>query len=156
MALELREVSLKSLNEVTVFLSILHSSPNLEELSISVSGFSMQISCVSSKYYKFCKDDFGFIFVQHRDLEVGSYDRPIVEFLNSKYLLGSLNHLQVVRIRGIMVSRPEWELIKLLLASSPVLKTMTVVKYRGSRIPESLFLQVDRASENAKIISLTL
>ncbi|RVX06366.1 hypothetical protein CK203_023681 [Vitis vinifera] len=127
MALELREVSFKSLNEVMVFLAILQSSPNLEELSIS-----------------------------HRDLEVGSYDIPIVEFLKSRYLLGSLNHLQVVRIRGIMVSRPEWELIKLILASSPALKTMTIVKYRGSRIPESVFLQVERASENAKIISLTL
>ncbi|XP_034706737.1 F-box/FBD/LRR-repeat protein At1g13570-like isoform X1 [Vitis riparia] len=127
MALELREVSFKSLNEVMVFLAILQSAPNLEELSIS-----------------------------HRDLEVGSYDIPIVEFLKSRYLLGSLNHLQVVRMRGIMVSRPEWELIKLILASSPALKTMTIVKYRGSRIPESVFLQVERASENAKIISLTL
>ena len=79
-----------------------------------------------------------------------------MEFLKSRFLLGSLNHLQVVRIRGIMVSRPEWELIKLILASSPALKTMTIVKYRGSRIPESVFLQVERASENAKIISLTL
>lgn len=59
-------------------------------------------------------------------------------------------------MRGIIGTRSEWEFIKFVLTCSPQLETMIIVNYLVDRIPESMLLQVDRASERAKIISLTL
>ena len=61
-----------------------------------------------------------------------------------------------MKIRGIWGTVTEWEFIKHILAHSPVLEAMTVVKYGGERIPDSMFQQVDRASDHVKITSLTL
>lgn len=61
-----------------------------------------------------------------------------------------------MKIRGIWGTRTEWEFIKFILAHSPALEAMTIVKYGGERIPDSLFMQVDRASDHVKVTSLTL
>ncbi|GMY24494.1 F-box/FBD/LRR-repeat protein At1g13570-like [Fagus crenata] len=66
------------------------------------------------------------------------------------------NKLKVVKIRGLWGSKPEYEFIKFILAHSPVLETMTIVSYGGERVPNSVLLQVDPASEHVKIINLTL
>ncbi|XP_022771905.1 F-box/FBD/LRR-repeat protein At1g13570-like isoform X2 [Durio zibethinus] len=66
------------------------------------------------------------------------------------------SQLKVVRIRGLHGTKPEWEFLKLILAHSPVLETLTIVKYETGRLRESLLLDVERASENLKIMSLTL
>ena len=64
--------------------------------------------------------------------------------------------LKVVRIRGIIGTRTELEFIKVVLTLSPQLESIIIVNYLGDRIPESLLLEVDRASEHVKIISLAL
>ena len=61
-----------------------------------------------------------------------------------------------MKIRGLWGSKPEYEFIKFILAHSPVLETMTIVSYGGERVPNSVLLQVDPASEHVKIINLTL
>ncbi|XP_021895761.1 F-box/FBD/LRR-repeat protein At1g13570-like isoform X1 [Carica papaya] len=124
--LELKEVRFCCFKEVFVTVSMLRSSPNLEELYLSVSG---------------------------------SYDlsKPVLDYLKSQYLFEfSFNRLKEVRIRGIYGTRTEWEFIKLILARSPVLETLVIVKFEGDRIPESLLFQTERASEDVKIVTLAL
>lgn len=126
LALDLREVRFDSLKDVRVSLCLLNSAPNLEELLISV-GNSCEVS------------------------------NPVLDFLRAQCLLDLyFNKLKVVKIRGIWGTRLEWEFIKFILAHSPVLEAMTIVKYGGERVPESLLMQVERASEHVKILSLTL
>lgn len=43
-----------------------------------------------------------------------------------------------------------------ILARSPVLETVTIVNYGAERFPDNLLIQVDHASEDVKIVSLTL
>lgn len=124
--LDLREVRFDSLKDVRVSLSMLSSAPNLEELIISVSNSTGVLNTV-------------------------------LDFLRAQCLLETyFKKLKVVKIRGIWGTRTEWEFIKFILAHSPVLEAMTIVKYSGERIPDSLFLQVDRASDHVKVTSLTL
>lgn len=66
------------------------------------------------------------------------------------------NQLKVVKIRGINGTRIEWEFLRLILAHSPVLESMTIVKFRGERISESFLQEVERASKHVKFISLAL
>ncbi|XP_021680022.2 F-box/FBD/LRR-repeat protein At1g13570 isoform X2 [Hevea brasiliensis] len=83
--------------------------------------------------------------------------KPVMDFVISQCLYDFyLNQLKVVNIRGIVGTRTELEFIKLLLAHSPMLESMTIVKYSGERILESVLLQLERASEHVKFISLTL
>ncbi|OMO52666.1 hypothetical protein CCACVL1_29125 [Corchorus capsularis] len=126
LSLDLKEVRFNSFKDVAAFFSILRSSPNLEELIISV-GHSNEVF------------------------------RPVVDFLKEQCQYNFFfSHLKVVRIRGLYGTRPEWEFLKLILAHSPVLETLTIVKYGNERVPESLLLHVERASANLKITSLTL
>lgn len=83
------------------------------------------------------------------------YD-PVMELMTQCYCGIYFNHLNVVNIRGIFGTETEWEFIKFLLCHSPALESMTIVKYRGERIPESELLSVDRASRHVKFTSLTL
>ncbi|XP_022771902.1 F-box/FBD/LRR-repeat protein At1g13570-like isoform X1 [Durio zibethinus] len=124
--LDLKKITFSSFKDVAAFFSILRSSPKLEELVISV-VYSNQA----------CRRVLGFLKEQSR------YD-----FFFSQ--------LKVVRIRGLHGTKPEWEFLKLILAHSPVLETLTIVKYETGRLRESLLLDVERASENLKIMSLTL
>lgn len=72
-------------------------------------------------------------------------------------LSGFMFHkLKLVRIRGTIGTRTELEFIKVVLTLSPQLESIIIVNYLGDRIPESLLLEVDRASEHVKIISLAL
>lgn len=81
----------------------------------------------------------------------------MLDYLKSQYLFEfSFNRLKEVRIRGIYGTRTEWEFIKLILARSPVLETLVIVKFEGDRIPESLLFQTERASEDVKIVTLAL
>ncbi|WRX21610.1 F-box domain - like 10 [Theobroma cacao] len=83
--------------------------------------------------------------------------RPVVDFLKDQCLYNFFfSQLKVVRIRGLCGTRPELEFLKLILAHSPVLEALTVVKYGSERVPESLLLHVERASEKLKITSLSL
>lgn len=66
------------------------------------------------------------------------------------------DQLKVVKIRGIIGTRIEWEFLRLILAHSPVLESMTIVKFRGERISESFLQEVERASNHVKFISLAL
>ena len=66
------------------------------------------------------------------------------------------NQLKVVKIRGIIGTRIEWEFLRLILAHSPVLESMTIVKFKGERISEPLLQEVERASKHVKFISLAL
>ncbi|XP_062150452.1 F-box/FBD/LRR-repeat protein At1g13570-like [Alnus glutinosa] len=126
LALDLREVRFDNLKDVRVSFSMLNSAPNLEELIISVSNSS----------------------------EVSN---TVLDFLRAHCLLETyFIKLKVVKIRGIWGTRTEWEFIKFILAHSPALEAMTVVKYGGERIPDSLFMQVERASDHVKVTSLTL
>lgn len=124
--LDLKEIRLNSFKDIAAFFSILRSSPNLEELVIS---------CGRSN----------------------EFSRPVVDFLKEQRLHDFFfSQLKVVRIRGFRGTRPEWQLLKLILAHSPVLEALTIVRYGMARISESLLLQFERASENLKIMSLTL
>ncbi|KAK6266684.1 hypothetical protein QUC31_017521 [Theobroma cacao] len=126
LVLDLKEVRFNSFKDVAAFFSILRSSPNLEELIISV-GHSNEVI------------------------------RPVVDFLKDQCLYNFFfSQLKVVRIRGLCGTRPELEFLKLILAHSPVLEALTVVKYGSERVPESLLLHVERASEKLKITSLSL
>lgn len=89
---------------------------------------------------------------------MSDFSKPVIDFLRAQNMLDLyLNHLRVVKIRGISgVEGPEWEFIKFILAHSPVLETITIVRYRGERVPQPLFEQVERASKYVKLISLTL
>ncbi|KAJ9147679.1 hypothetical protein P3X46_029812 [Hevea brasiliensis] len=82
--------------------------------------------------------------------------KPVMDFFISQCLYDFyLNQLKVVNIRGIVGTRTELEFIKLLLAHSPMLESMTIVTYSGERISESVLLQLEQASEHVKFISLT-
>ncbi|KAL9424822.1 hypothetical protein AB3S75_031860 [Citrus x aurantiifolia] len=83
--------------------------------------------------------------------------RPAMDCFTGLCLCGFMFHkLKVVRIRGIIGTRTELEFIKVVLTLSPQLESIIIVNYLGDRIPESLLLEVDRASEHVKIISLAL
>ncbi|KDP24339.1 hypothetical protein JCGZ_25635 [Jatropha curcas] len=127
LALDLREVRFTRLRDLKASISILRSCPNLEELLITVDTSSQEHTTVTDFVRAQCLCDFYF------------------------------NKLKVVKIRGIFGSGTEWEFIKLLLAHSPMLELMTIVKYSGGeRISELLLQQLDRASEHVKFTSLTL
>lgn len=82
---------------------------------------------------------------------------PVANFLKFQCPYGSYFYkLKVVKIRGIWGTTPELEFISFILAHSPVLEMMTIVKYRGERLSESMLQRVERSSEHVKIISLTL
>ena len=66
------------------------------------------------------------------------------------------DQLKVVKIRGIIGTRIEWEFLRLILAHSPVLESMTIVKFRGERLSELFLQEVERASNHVKFISLAL
>ncbi|KAL5741653.1 hypothetical protein ACOSP7_028385 [Xanthoceras sorbifolium] len=122
--LDLKEIKFNNLKEVTVFVSVLRSCPNLEELYISVAETN--------------------------------FSRSVLGFLKAQCVCEFFSQLKVVRIRGITGTIIEMEFIKLLLARSPLLETLITVTYGPERIPESLLLQVQRASKHVKITSLTL
>ncbi|KAJ4846482.1 hypothetical protein Tsubulata_021645 [Turnera subulata] len=83
------------------------------------------------------------------------YD-PVMELMTQCYCGIYFSHLKVINIRGIFGTEIEWEFIKFLLCHSPVLESMTIVKYIGDRIPEWQLLGVDRASNHVKFTSLSL
>lgn len=83
-----------------------------------------------------------------------NFSRSVLGFLRTQCLPESFNQLKVVRIRGITETLIEMEFIKLLLARSPLLETLVALTYGNTRIPDSLFLQFERASRHVKIISL--
>ncbi|XP_042977367.1 F-box/FBD/LRR-repeat protein At1g13570-like [Carya illinoinensis] len=125
-ALELREIRFESRKDVRVLFSLLGRAPNLEELTISVDPTFAD-------------------------------SNPLVHFMKEQCLSGSyFNELKVVKIRGIWGTTTELEFIWFILAHSPVLEMMTIIKYRGERLSESLLRRVEWASKHVKVISLTL
>ncbi|XVF81858.1 hypothetical protein PTKIN_Ptkin15bG0189400 [Pterospermum kingtungense] len=124
--LYLKEIEFHSLQDISAAFSILRSSPNLEELVISVGHSNAVI-------------------------------RSVVDFLEEQCLLDFFfSQLKVVRIRGVCWTTTEWEFLKLILAHSPVLEVLIIVNSRFQMIAESLLLQAERASENLKIMNLSL
>lgn len=126
LALELKEIRFASLKGIAASISILRSSPNLEDLLVTVYP---------------CDD----------------ISKPVMDLVTAQLQSDFyFNQLKVVKIRGIIGTRIEWEFLRLILAHSPVLESMTIVKFRGERISESFLQEVERASKHVKFISLAL
>lgn len=124
MALELKEIRFASLKGIAASISILRSSPNLEDLLVTVYP---------------CDD----------------ISNPVMDLVTAQLQSDFyFNQLKVVKIRGINGTRIEWEFLRLILAHSPVLESMTIVKSKGERISESFLQEVERASKHVKFISL--
>ncbi|XVE78629.1 hypothetical protein DITRI_Ditri13aG0161700 [Diplodiscus trichospermus] len=125
--LDLKEMRFTSLKDIAALFAILRSAPNLEELVISAGHSNEVIS------------------------------RTVVDFLREQCLYDFFfSQLKVVRFRGLCSTIPEWEFLRLILAHSPVLESLIIVKYGIERVPQSFLLHLERASENLKITSLTL
>ncbi|XP_062106398.1 F-box/FBD/LRR-repeat protein At1g13570-like [Humulus lupulus] len=123
--LELSEVTVDTLKHAMVCLCLLKSAPNLEELYISVA----------------------------RPFTSGKH---VTDFLRDKCRFGMyFNRLKVVKIRGVWEMDHAWHFVKFILANSPVLEALTIVCLRNGRFTEEQLLQLERASERVKILSLT-
>ncbi|KAF8407763.1 hypothetical protein HHK36_006899 [Tetracentron sinense] len=93
------EMNFNDLDETSVVLCLLRSSPNLQELWLQVSGL-----------------DFTTVSVE--------------EFWEAQHCLDcSMNQLRVVKVSGISGARPQLEVIKFLLANSPVLEILSVTPW---------------------------
>ncbi|KAF8407764.1 hypothetical protein HHK36_006900 [Tetracentron sinense] len=117
------EMNFKDLDETSVVLCLLRSSPNLQELCLRVSG--LNFTTVS-----------------------------IEEFWEAQRRLDcSMNQLRVVNVFGISGARPELEVIKFLLANSPVLEILSITpwpKVKEKRMLQEL-VRFPRASTKAAI-----
>ncbi|KAJ6371134.1 hypothetical protein OIU77_001607 [Salix suchowensis] len=126
LALELKEIRFASLKGIAASISILRSSPNLKDLLVTVDP---------------CDE----------------ISKPVMDLVTAQLQSDFyFDQLKVVKIRGIIGTRIEWEFLRLILAHSPVLESMTIVKFRGERISESFLQEVERASNHVKFISLAL
>ncbi|KAG5227095.1 F-box/FBD/LRR-repeat protein [Salix suchowensis] len=126
LALELKEIRFASLKGIAASISILRSSPNLKDLLVTVNP---------------CDE----------------ISKPVMDLVTAQLQSDFyFDQLKVVKIRGIIGTRIEWEFLRLILAHSPVLESMTIVKFRGERISESFLQEVERASNHVKFISLAL
>lgn len=126
MALELKEIRFASLKGIAASISILRSSPNLKDLLVTV-------------------------------YPCDEISKPVMDLVTAQLLSDFyFDQLKVVKIRGIIGTRIEWEFLRLILAHSPVLESMTIVKFRGERLSESFLQEVERASNHVKFISLAL
>ncbi|KAF4348088.1 hypothetical protein F8388_010055 [Cannabis sativa] len=122
---ELSEVSVDTLKQAMVCLSLIKSAPNLEELFISVARPFTNGKFVTDFLSDKCR--FGLYF----------------------------NRLKVVKVRGVWEMDHAWHFVKFILANSPVLETLTIVSLRDGRFTEEQLAKLDRASERVKILSLT-
>ncbi|CAK7335181.1 unnamed protein product [Dovyalis caffra] len=126
LTLELKEIRFTSMKGIAASISILRSSPNLKDLLVTVHP---------------CED----------------ICKPVVDMMTGQCQSEFyFNQLKVVKIRGIIGTRAEWEFLKLLLAHSPVLESMTIVKFRGDRFSESFLQEVERASKHVKFINFSV
>ena len=80
----------------------------------------------------------------------------MTDFLREKCWSGLyFNRLKVVKIKGVWEMDHAWHFVKFILANSPVLETFTIVCLSNGRFTEEELLQLERASEHVKILSLT-
>ncbi|KAK9276492.1 hypothetical protein L1049_006026 [Liquidambar formosana] len=126
-SLDLGDVCFEKVDEISCALCFIGSSPNLQELRISV------------------------------DTRANALMKPSVKFSQAQdYSDFSLNQLQVVKMQYISGVEPELEFIKYLLANSTVLEMMSIQPFkrnvtdRGLKMLEEL-TQFPRASARAEI-----
>ncbi|GMP58366.1 hypothetical protein CsSME_00022059 [Camellia sinensis var. sinensis] len=126
--LKLFFVCFEEVNEISVILCLIRSSPNLEKITIVAPS-----------------------------TETAVVIDPVLELLEIKDWSGvSLNQLQVVQLGGLYGTRSELKFIKLLLAISPVLETMFIQTDSEKVVDEGLRIlnevtQFPRLSPQAEI-----
>ncbi|CAL5396309.1 unnamed protein product [Camellia sinensis] len=126
--LKLFFVCFEEVNEISVILCLIRSSPNLEKITVVAPSTETVVVIY-----------------------------PVLELLEIKDWSGvSLNQLQVVQLGGLYGTRSELKFIKLLLAISPVLETMFIQTDSEKVVDEGLRIlnevtQFPRLSPQAEI-----
>lgn len=126
--LELEEIFLGALDEISFTFCLIRSSPNLEKITVKMFGGTAEV--------------------------LGT----VLDFLlEQDYSDVNLNQLRVVKIEGLSGMHPELEFVKLLLTKSPKLEKMLIDPNLGNVADKGLqmlkdLIQFERASPKAKII----